>query len=189
MLAERQYVLACGPQALRAGLRIGQRDLEQGPLGRQRRTQLVRRVGDEPPLRLERLVQPLEQVVEGFREVPELVAPPGEPQPAVQVGGGDLPGRRGDGPQRPQEPAGDQPAEPERDHRHDHQADRGGGDDLRGDLRRRRTRLGAVRRRGHLHTQQGDAEQRRARDEERHGVQQGELDAQSRPAHHGSPIR
>jgi hypothetical protein len=50
------------------------------------------------PLRLERRLQPLEQVVEGLREVPELVAPAGQAQPAVQVGGGDLPGRRGDHP-------------------------------------------------------------------------------------------
>jgi hypothetical protein len=46
----------------------------------------------------------------------------------VQVAGGDVAGGGGDGAQRSQEPAGDQPAEHQREHDHDGKAQRGGGE-------------------------------------------------------------
>ena len=63
--------------------RVGQRHLQQGPLRGQRGPQLVRGVGHEVPLRLERRLQPPEQVVQGVRELRELV-----------VGGRSRPSRR-----------------------------------------------------------------------------------------------
>ncbi len=48
---------------LGAGVRVGERDLEQHALGRKRCTQLVRCVGHEPALRFERGLEPCEQVV------------------------------------------------------------------------------------------------------------------------------
>ena len=49
-----EQLLARRPQGRGARVRVGERDLEQRPLERQRRAQLVRRVGHEPALRLER---------------------------------------------------------------------------------------------------------------------------------------
>ena len=51
---------AGGLQRSHAGPRVSQRHLDQRPLPGQRRTQLVRGVGDEPPLRVEGPVQPLD---------------------------------------------------------------------------------------------------------------------------------
>jgi hypothetical protein len=51
--AERQRLLAGGAQRVRVGVRVGQRDLEQGPFGGQRCAQFVGGVRDEVPLRLE----------------------------------------------------------------------------------------------------------------------------------------
>ena len=56
-----------------ARVRVGERHLQQRPLERQRRSELVRRVGDEPPLCLERGLEPGEQVVERVAERLELV--------------------------------------------------------------------------------------------------------------------
>jgi hypothetical protein len=112
--AELQDFVAGGAEGADAGRRVSQRDLQHGPLGGQRGTQFVGRVGDEMPLRLKRGLKPREQVVQGLAEPAELVIAPPGPQPPAQVGGGDVPRGRDDRLQRPQQAAREQPAEPER---------------------------------------------------------------------------
>ena len=70
-------------------VRVGERDLDQGSLACQRRAQLVRGVGDEVALRLERGVEPAKQVIERVPELLELVLRAVEGQALVQTGGGD----------------------------------------------------------------------------------------------------
>jgi hypothetical protein len=112
--AEPQDLVAGGAQGVDADLRVAQRHLQHGPLGGQRGAQLVGRVGDEMPLRLERGFQPREQVVEGLAEPAELVVAVPGPQPPAQVRSGDVPRGRDDRLQRPQQAPREQPAEPER---------------------------------------------------------------------------
>ncbi len=71
-----------GSQRLQRRVRVGERDLQQRPLRGQRRPQLVRGVGHEVPLRRERRLQPLEQVVEGRRQLGELVSAAGRARAA-----------------------------------------------------------------------------------------------------------
>ncbi len=104
-------------------VRVGERDLDQGSLAGQRRAQLVRGVGDELALRFEGSVEPLEQVIEGVPEFLELVLRAVERQTLVQAGGGDPAGRAGDGPDRSQHPAGDEPAGQQGEYGHDRQRD------------------------------------------------------------------
>ena len=104
-------------------VRVGERDLDQRSLACQRRAQLVRGVGDELALRLERGVEPPEQVIEGVPEFLELVLRAVEGQALVQAGGGDPSGRAGDGPDRSQHPAGNEPAGQEGEYGHDRQGD------------------------------------------------------------------
>ena len=77
------------------------------------------------PLRLERGLQPREQVVERLAELGELVVAAGDAEAAAQVAGRDVPRGRGDRAQRPQEPAGDQPAERDRDEHRGQEDERG----------------------------------------------------------------
>ena len=65
-------------------IRIGRRHLEHRLHHRVRRPQLVRRVRREPPVLLERPLQPVQHLVERVRQVGELVADPGQPDPVVQ---------------------------------------------------------------------------------------------------------
>ncbi len=55
------------------GVGVVERDLQERPLGSEGGTQFVGGVGDEVTLRLERPVEPPEQVVEGVPELLELV--------------------------------------------------------------------------------------------------------------------
>jgi hypothetical protein len=126
--AEPQDLVAGGAQGVDAGLRVAESHLQYGPLGRQRGAQLVSRVGDEMPLRLERGLKPREQVVEGLAEPAELVIAVPGPQPAAQVGGRDIARGRDDRPQRPQQAPRQQPAEPERDRDRDRQGEEHHGD-------------------------------------------------------------
>ena len=106
-----------------AGLGVGERDLDQRSLARQRRAQLVRGVGGELALGLEGRFEPVEQVVEGVPEFLELVLRAVEGEALVQAGGGDPSGRARDGPDRSQHPAGDEPAGQQGEHGHDGQGD------------------------------------------------------------------
>ncbi len=81
--------------------------------------------GHEVPLRSERRLQPGEQPVKGVGEFLELVVWPGQGEPLVQAGRGDPLRGPGDGAQRPEHPAGHQPAERERERGHHDQREAG----------------------------------------------------------------
>jgi hypothetical protein len=66
----------------------------------------VRGAGDELALEGEGAIEAVEQLVEGVGELLELVVGAGEMESLMQIGGGDLPGGRGDRTQRSQEAAG-----------------------------------------------------------------------------------
>ena len=110
----------------------------------------------------------------------ELVVAPGPAQPAVQVAGGDVPRGRGDGAQRPQEPAGDQPARATIDTRTSAARPTADDGERSADRSARRTACPAgwapvpagTRLAG---LQDRTAEQHAPGDEERAGVEQGEL--------------
>lgn len=70
---EGEHLPAGRAQGRGVGLRIRERHLDQDPLGRERGSQFVRRVGHEVPLRLERRRQPGEQVVQRLSEPGEFV--------------------------------------------------------------------------------------------------------------------
>ena len=125
LLADGEQLLAGVPVGLDARVRVAERELEQSALERERRAQLVRRVGDELSLRLEGRFEAAEQSVDGVSELPELVVRPREVEPAVKAARGDLAGGLGDRAQRAQCASGDHPAEPERDHRHHRERERG----------------------------------------------------------------
>ena len=95
----------------------------QGAFPREGGSQLVGGVGDETPLRLEGGLETGEEVVEGVAERFELVLRPVEGQALVQAAGGDPSGRAGDSPDRPQDPAGNEPAGQEGEDGHDRQSD------------------------------------------------------------------
>jgi hypothetical protein len=71
------------------------------------------------PLGLKRGFQACKQVIKGLPELGELVVVAAQTQTVVQVAGGDVPGGGGDRAQGPYEAAGDQPADPDREHDHD----------------------------------------------------------------------
>src|ERR1035437_6383978 len=106
-----EQLLADSPPGAGGARRVGEGDLEQGAFPRQRGAQLVRGVGGETPLGVERGLQTREQVVEGVGEFLELVVGSVQGQPLVQAAGGDPPGGGGDRAQRAQHPAGDDPAD------------------------------------------------------------------------------
>ena len=70
LLADGKQLLARVPVGLDAGVRIAQRELEQGALERERRAQLVRRVGDELPLRIEGRLEAAEQSIDRLTKLP-----------------------------------------------------------------------------------------------------------------------
>ena len=125
LLADGEELLAGVPVGVDAGVGIAEGELEQGALEGERGAQLVGGVGDELSLRLEGGFEPAEQSVDGGAELLELVVGSFEVEPAVEVAGGDVAGGVGDGAQRAQSAAGDDPAEPERKHRHHGERDRG----------------------------------------------------------------
>ncbi len=147
LVADDQEPLEVRPERLQAGPRIDQRLLEQRTLDRQRSTHLVGGVGDEPLVRVERGLQPSEQPVDRVSQVLQLVAGAGQGQPLVHIAFGDLVQAFGHGQHRTQYATGDQPAEEQRDRRHDGQRDQGlyqpiAGGAVSGD---RRQRPGAIR--------------------------------------------
>jgi len=125
LLAGDEHPLVRGAQGLDRGVGVRQRDLDDDPLPGQRGAQLVRGVGDEPALRLERRLQPGQQVVDGVAELLELVDRALQGEPFVQVVRRDLAGGRGDGADPAQHPAGDDPPEQDGDEGHDAQRDAG----------------------------------------------------------------
>ena len=73
LLADGEELLARVPVGVDAGVRVAERELEQGALERERGAQLVRGVGDELSLRLEGGLEAGEQSVDGAAELLELV--------------------------------------------------------------------------------------------------------------------
>ena len=123
LLVRREGALAgCAPPT-RCLVGIEQSRLQQCVLQRQWCPQLVRRVGDELPLRLEGPVEPCDQCIERVPELLQFVVGPRQRQALMQVVCGDVASRRRDGPQRTQRSAGHQPTEPDRHDRHDGQRD------------------------------------------------------------------
>jgi hypothetical protein len=90
----------------------------------------VRGVGDEALLRAEGGLEAGEEVVDGVRQVLQLVLGSGEGEALVEVALGDLPGRRGHRAERAQDATGDEPAESDRDRGHDRQGDPGIDEEL-----------------------------------------------------------
>ena len=81
-------------------------------------------VGDEVLLGFEGGLEAGEEVVEGVAQLFELLVGVVEGEPLMQVAGRDPPGGGGDGPDRAQHPAGDEPAEQHGEHGDDGQGDR-----------------------------------------------------------------
>ncbi len=125
LLADGEQLLAGVPVGVDARVGVAERELEQGAFERERGAQFVRGVGDELPLRVEGRFETCEQSIERGAELLELVVGPLESEPAVEVAGGDLASGVGDRAQRTQGAAGDHPAEPDREHGHDRERDRG----------------------------------------------------------------
>ncbi len=126
-----QQLLTDAAQRLGAGVRVGQRHLQQRALDGERRAQLVRSVGDEAALRVERCLEPCQQIVERLPQLGEFVASAAQSQTLVQVSGGDRAGASGDLTQRPQHPAGREPAQRDRRQRSQRQHDPGHHDQAR----------------------------------------------------------
>ena len=112
-------------ELLRRPGRLGQRHVDGGAHDGQRRAELVRGVGDELPLGGERAVQPVQHVIEGVGQFLELVPRAGQRQPLPQVLVRGAAGGLGDRPDRPQHPAGDEPAQAARGHGHHAEAEQG----------------------------------------------------------------
>jgi hypothetical protein len=116
--ARGKDALVGGAQGVHTRVRIGQGNLGHGPLPGERRSQLVRGVRDEPALGRERSLQACEKFVEGIAELLELVVGADHREPFMQARGRDQARGRRDRSKGPQDPAGDEPAEPHRDDRH-----------------------------------------------------------------------
>ena len=121
LLARGEHAPARLAQRLDRRIGIAERHLDQRALERDRRPQLVRGVGDEPALGLERRLQAPEQPVEGVTEFLELVVGSFEREALMEVPLGYAAGPRAHRPDRPQRSSGHQPAEPDRRQRHDRQ--------------------------------------------------------------------
>jgi hypothetical protein len=189
--AEPQHLVAGDAQRRRARPRVAQRHLQHRPLGGQRGAQLVGRVGDEAPLRLERRLQPREQVVQRVPEPAELVVALPRAQPPAQVGGGNIPRRRHHRLQRPEQAAGQQPAERERCHHRQRQADEQHGEvgqeaptGIANDRRR-----GGSEVLGLADREVRDREHHQRQHEEHSPVQEREPGPERAGEHHWPPIR
>ena len=77
------------PGLWRHAVGLGDRDVEACAHHRQWGAQLVRGVGDEPPLRVKRGLEACEQLVDRVRQLLELVARAGQREPLVQALLGD----------------------------------------------------------------------------------------------------
>ncbi len=185
-VAEREHLPARLAQRLHRRVRVGERDLQQRLLRGQRGPQLVRGVRHEVPLRGERRFQTPEELVQRRRQLGQLVpAARGDPQAAVQVVRRDVPRGLGHHPQRPQEPPGDHPAQPDRGHHQPGDRQRPRTDRELRDLRRRVRILAAAHRRRVARAEQRHGDQHGADHEERHRVEQH----QPGPEGHDRPIR
>src|SRR5262249_8712711 len=83
----REQLLAGSPQCLRSGVWVGERDLEQCALERERRSELVGGVVHELALRSKGGLQAAKQLVKRVAELLELVVGALEREAFVQVAG------------------------------------------------------------------------------------------------------
>ena len=133
---ERQQVLAQGdqPTDLLLGRAQGvaeilgrprprERELDLGEEQRQRGAQLVARIGDEPPLAVEALVQPVEHGVQRHRQ-PAQLGRRRDREPLARAARRDRRRPRAHPLHRPQPEPGDEIAEQAREHQGDRAADR-----------------------------------------------------------------
>src|SRR5581483_9900612 len=84
LFADGEQLLTRVPVRVDAGVRVAERQLEQRTLERERRSELVRGVGDELALRLERRLESREQSVDRSAELLQLVVRPLEGEAAVE---------------------------------------------------------------------------------------------------------
>lgn len=73
-------------ERLDVGVRVGDHQLERRARSGQWGAQLMGGVGEESSLGVECALEALEQSVDRVGELPELVARPGESEPAVEIG-------------------------------------------------------------------------------------------------------
>jgi hypothetical protein len=129
-LAGGEHLLACCTPTFDRGGRVGQRNLQQGPLRGERAAQFVGRVGHKVVLGFEGRFEPGEEVIEGVGQLLELLVGTVKAKTLVQVGGRDPLGGSSDLPQRAQHPAGDDPAEEDGQCGDDSEGDRGADQEL-----------------------------------------------------------
>lgn len=127
---ESEGLLTGRAQGVGAGIGVGEGDLQQGAQAGERGAQLVGGVGDEVALGVEGGLQAGEQVVGRVAELGQLVRGLAESKSPVEVSGGDDCGGGGDGAQRAQEPAGDEPAQSQGDGNQKDQSDGGSPEEL-----------------------------------------------------------
>ena len=128
--AECEGFLAGRAQGVDVGVGVGEGDFEEGSQASEGGAQLVGGVGDEVPLSVEGGFEAAEQVVEDVAQLGQLVGGLAEVEALVEVPGGDGLGGGGDGPQRPEEAAGDEPAGREGDGDEDDERDGGADEEL-----------------------------------------------------------
>jgi hypothetical protein len=168
------------PEVRDARIGVRERDVDLGAHDGERRAQLMRGVGDEPALRVERRVEPVEHAVQRAGRVAELVGGAPQPDPLPREGRVVEPlGGLGDAAQRRERPAGEPPAGGDGEHErrepgeHELQLQVGeGGVGLGG---RRATAHGP------FDEEIGGGEQSRAGDAEQSRVERGEPQADGQP--------
>ena len=118
-----EHLLAGRPERAGRRLRVAQDQLKQRADRGQRRAELVRGVGDEPPLGVERAFEATQKAIDRVGELPELVLRSLHREPFVQIGFGYLLGGGGHRAQRRQHASGHDPAERGGYERHDRERD------------------------------------------------------------------
>src|ERR1022692_367899 len=128
--AKGEGLLAGRAQGVGVGVGVGEGDFEEGSQAGEGGAELVGGVGDEVSLGVEGGFKAGEEVVEDVAPIGQLVGGLAEAEALVEVSGGDGPGGGGDGPQGPEESAGDEPAGREGDGDEDGERDGGADEEL-----------------------------------------------------------
>ena len=138
---------------------VAQAQIDRGAHGRNRRLELMRRVGGKPPRAAHRAFETIEHVVQGLHEAVELFAAGAHVETFFEATGLDRADAPDDGIHRSQRPTRDEASAIARRRQHEHEHQQHGGGEL--------AQPGAVRfgRRGHLNDERCGAgplnEQRR----------------------------
>ena len=131
-------------QVLGRGLRVGQGDVDHRLRGGQGSAQLVGGVGREPAVDGEGPLQGGQHVVEGVRQVVDLVARAGQVQPLTEVARGGALGRRIHRGQRLQHPPCQNPADGPGEHHEQRQRADGRAHDAAEQIEQVRVHLGGL---------------------------------------------